>query len=91
MSDTSQAENFTERVDISTQSDRAFIGRLEIDVRGADDHQDRIAALQSENTALRAEVLTLPNRIAESLSRHRRPHLKSESDYRAVPHCAGSL
>jgi regulator of replication initiation timing len=58
-------ETFTERVDVTTQSDGAFIGTLEIDVRHGDLQQDRIAALLDENTALRAEVLTLRNRVRE--------------------------
>jgi hypothetical protein len=65
MSETSQAETFAERVDVTTQPDGAFIGTLEIDVRHGDHQQDRIAALQGENTALRAEVLTLRNRVRE--------------------------
>ena len=65
MFETSQAETFTERVDVTTQPDGAFIGTVEIDVRHVDHQQDRIAALQGENTALLAEVLTLHNRVRE--------------------------
>jgi hypothetical protein len=65
MSDTNQAETFTERVDVTTQPNGAFIGTLEIDVRRGDFQQDRIAALQGENMALRAEVLTLRKRVRE--------------------------
>jgi len=65
MSETSQAETFTERIDVTTQPDGAFIGTLEIDVIHGDHQQDRIAALQEENTALHAEVLTLRNRVRE--------------------------
>jgi IMP cyclohydrolase len=55
----SQTETFTERVDVSTRPDGAFIGRLEIDVRH-DDHQlERIAALIDENSALRNRVREL--------------------------------
>jgi regulator of replication initiation timing len=50
---------------VTTQSDGAFIGTLAIDVRHGDLQQDRIAALLDENTALRAEVLTLRNRVRE--------------------------
>jgi hypothetical protein len=64
MSD-SQTETFTERVDVSTQPDGAFIGTLEIEVRPGDHQQDRVAALLAENSALRAEVLTLRNRLRE--------------------------
>jgi hypothetical protein len=64
MSD-SQTETFTERVDVTTRPDGAFIGTLEIDVRPGDRQEDRIAALLDENTALRAEVLTLRNRVQE--------------------------
>jgi len=61
----SQTETFTERVDVTTRPDGAFIGTLEIDVRPGDRQEDRIAALLDENTALRAEVLTLRNRVQE--------------------------
>jgi hypothetical protein len=51
-------ETFTERVDVTTQSDGAFIGRLEIGTEpGSHPPVDA--------DALRAEVLTLHNRIAE--------------------------
>lgn len=56
MSDTN--ETFTERVDVTTQPDRAFIGSLEVSVV-PHGHQDE------DVDALRAEVLTLRNRIAE--------------------------
>jgi hypothetical protein len=66
MSDTNQAETFTERVDVTTQPDGAFIGTMEIDVRPGSireaDYQeelnalrDRIAELERENAELRAE------------------------------------
>jgi hypothetical protein len=61
----SQTETFTERVDVSTQPDGAFIGTLEIDVRQGDLQQDRIAALLDENSVLRAEVLALRERVRE--------------------------
>lgn len=65
MSDTNQAETFTEQVDVSTLPDGAFIGTLEIDARHGDHQQERIAALLNENSVLRAEVLALPNRVQE--------------------------
>jgi hypothetical protein len=58
-------ETFTQRVDVTTQPDGAFIGTLEIDVRHGDLQQDRIAALLDEITALRAEVLALRNHVRE--------------------------
>jgi hypothetical protein len=58
-------ETFTERVDVSTRPDGAFIGTMEIDVRHGDRQEERIAALLDENSALRAEVLTLRNRVRE--------------------------
>jgi hypothetical protein len=51
-------------VDVTTQPDGAFIGTLEIDVHHGDHQQERIATL-IENSALRAEVLTLRNRVQE--------------------------
>jgi hypothetical protein len=58
-------ETFTERVDVSTLPDGAFIGTLEIDAPSVGreaDHQeeinalrDRIAELERENAELRAE------------------------------------
>lgn len=59
-------ETFTERVDVSTQPDGAFIGRLELEVMPSTDrevdHQeelnalrDRIAELERENALLRAK------------------------------------
>jgi hypothetical protein len=44
----SQAETFTERVDVTTQPDGAFIGRLEIEVRPSDRHAERMRVLQDE-------------------------------------------
>jgi len=58
MSETSQTETFTERLDVPSQPDGAFIGRLEIGtVSGSHSREDA--------DALRAEVLALRNRIAE--------------------------
>jgi hypothetical protein len=66
MSDNNQAETFTERVDVTTQPDGAFIGTLEIDApstgREADHQeelnalQDRIAELERENAELRSRT-----------------------------------
>jgi hypothetical protein len=50
---------------VTTQPDGAFIGTMEIEVQHGDHQQDRVAVLLAENSALRAEVLTLRNRIAE--------------------------
>ena len=58
-------ETFTERVDVTTQPDGAFIGTMEIEARAGSvreaDHQeelkalrDRIAELERENPELRA-------------------------------------
>jgi hypothetical protein len=58
MSDTSQAETFTERVDVTTQPDGAFIGSLEIGVVPGSHSPE-------EADALRAEVLTLRARVRE--------------------------
>jgi hypothetical protein len=58
MSDASQADTLTGRVDVTTQPDGAFIGRLEIGtVSGSHPREGA--------DALRAEVLRLRNRIAE--------------------------
>jgi hypothetical protein len=51
-------EAFTERVDVTTQPDRAFIGTMEIDVVSG-------SRPQGEADALRAEVLTLRARVRE--------------------------
>ena len=70
MAETSQADTFTERVDVTTQPDGSFIATLEIEVPPATtrdvDHQkeinalrDRIAELERENAELRARVATL--------------------------------
>jgi len=63
----SKTEIFTERVDMTTHPDGAFIGRLEIGVVPSTDrevdHQeelnarrDRIAELERENAELRAKT-----------------------------------
>jgi hypothetical protein len=62
------SETFTERVDVTTHPDGAFIGMLEIDVRPGSireaDYEeelnalrDRIAELERENAELRAKRL----------------------------------
>ena len=57
MSDTNQDETFIERVDVTTQPDGAFVGRLEIGtLSGSHPRED--------TDALRAEVLTLRARVA---------------------------
>jgi hypothetical protein len=66
MSDTDQAETFTEGVDVTTRPDGAFVGTLEIDVPSTGqeaDHQeelnalrDRIAELERENAELRSRT-----------------------------------
>ncbi len=59
-------ETFTERVDVTTQPDGAFIGTLEIEVRPGTtshvDHQEeiialreRLAELERENAELRTQ------------------------------------
>lgn len=67
MSDTNQAETFTEAVDVTTQPEGAFIGTLEIEVgpegiRNAEHLdelnalRDRIAELERENSELRSRT-----------------------------------
>ena len=67
LSETSQAETFTERVDVTTQPDGAFIGALKIGVvpsTSQEAHQqeelnalrDRIAELERENAELRSRT-----------------------------------
>jgi hypothetical protein len=51
MSETSQAEAFTERVDVSTQPDGAFIGTMEIEIRpGADPEEERVRSCRTSVT-----------------------------------------
>jgi cell division protein FtsB len=63
----SQTETFTERIDVTSQPDGAFIGRLEIGVMHSTDREvdqqeelnalrDRIAELERENAALRSKT-----------------------------------
>ena len=64
MSETSQAETFTERVDVTTQPDGAFIGTLEIDVRPGDRQEKRVRTLQDECDRLRDRVAELEAQLA---------------------------
>jgi hypothetical protein len=59
MSDTNQDETFTERVDVTTQPDGAFIGTLEIDVRTGDHQEERVRTLQDECDRLRDRAAEL--------------------------------
>jgi hypothetical protein len=65
MSETSQTETFTERVDVSTQPDGAFIGTLEIEIRPGDHRQSALEALAEENRLLRDRVAQLERENAE--------------------------
>jgi hypothetical protein len=61
----SQTETFTERVDVTTQPDGAFIGTLEIDVRPTDRGEEGVQALQDECDRLRDRVAELERLLAE--------------------------
>jgi hypothetical protein len=63
MSETS--ETFTERVDVSTQPDGAFIGTMEIDVRPGDLHEEQLRTLKDECDRLRDRVAELERMLAE--------------------------
>ena len=58
----SQTETFTERLDVTTQPDGAFIGTLEVGVMSQPICE---ANHLEELNALRAEVLTLRARVKE--------------------------
>ena len=60
MSDTN--ETFTERVDVTTQPDGAFVGTLEIEVRPG---SIREAAYREEINALRDQIAELERENAE--------------------------
>ena len=60
----SQTETFTERVDVTTQPDGAFIGTLEIDVRPGDRQEKRVRTLQDECDRLRDRVAELEAQLA---------------------------
>jgi hypothetical protein len=67
MSDTNRDETFTERVDVTTQPDGAFIGTMEIDVRPGDDrHAERMQMLQGEWDRLRGRVAELERLLEET-------------------------
>jgi hypothetical protein len=68
MSDTYQAETFTERVDVTTQPDGAFIGTLEIEGRPGDRHQEQVQALQDECDRLRNRVAELEAQVSDLLA-----------------------
>jgi len=59
-------ETFTQRVDVTTQPDRAFIGTLEIEVRQDDPHQQQVRTLQDECDRLRDRVAELERLLAEA-------------------------
>jgi hypothetical protein len=61
----SQTETFTERIDVTTQPDGAFIGTLEVEVRPGDDrHAKRMQVLQDECDRLRDRVAELEAQLA---------------------------
>jgi len=68
MSDTNQSETFTERVDVTTQPDGAFIGTLEIEVRPGDRHQEQVQALRDECDRLRNRVAELEAQVSDLLA-----------------------
>ena len=65
MSDTNQAETFTERVDVTTQPEDAFIGTLAIDVPPRDRQGEGVQALRDECDRLRDRVAELERENAE--------------------------
>jgi hypothetical protein len=65
MSDNNRAQTFTERVDVTTQPDGAYIGTMEIEIRPGADHQDeRVRTLQDECDRLRDRVAELEAQLA---------------------------
>jgi len=65
MSEASQTDTFTERLDVTTQPDGAFIGTLEIEIRpGADHQEERVRTLQDECDRLRGRVAELERLLA---------------------------
>ena len=58
-------ETFTERVDVTTQPDGAFIGTLEIGVKPSGHRNEQVAALQEECNRLRDRVAELERLLAE--------------------------
>ena len=65
MSDTNQTETFTERVDVTTQPDDAFIGTLAIDVPPRDRQGEGVQGLRDECDRLRDRVAELERENAE--------------------------
>jgi len=65
MSDTNQAETFTERLDVTTQPDGAFIGTMEIDVRPGDRQEEQLRTLKDECDRLRDHIAELERENAE--------------------------
>jgi hypothetical protein len=65
MSDNNQAQTFTERVDVSTRPDGAFIGTLEIEIRPGDHQEKQVRTLQDECDRLRDRVAELERMLAE--------------------------
>jgi len=61
-------EAFTERVDVTTQPDGAFIGTMEIDVRPGDRQGERVQVLQDECDWLRDRVAELEAQLAATTS-----------------------
>ena len=59
-------ERFTERVDVTTQSDGAFIGTLEIDLRPGDRQEEQVRRLQDECDRLRDRVAELERMLIEA-------------------------
>ena len=60
------SETFTERVDVTTQPDRAVVGTLEIDARSDHRHQEQAQALQEECDRLRDRVKELEHMLTEA-------------------------
>lgn len=58
---------FTERVDMTTQPDGAFIGTLEIEVRASDRHEEQVQALQDECDRLRDRVAELEAQLRDAV------------------------
>lgn len=58
-------ETFTERVDVTTQPDGAFIGTLEIEVRSGDRREELVRTLQDECNRLRDRVSELERLLVE--------------------------
>ena len=59
-------ETFTERVDVTTQPDGAFIGTMEIDVKPSGHQNEQVAELQEECNRLRDRVAELERQLADA-------------------------